>query len=393
MEDRWLQFRVGLFVILAMIVLGLLIFLNSEGWQRQYVLRVKARSAPGVTQNTPIRRNGILIGRVGRVATDGDSVLLELRINASAGVFENEICSIGADTFLGDAAIEIIPVGPEKKGARLPNGGVMKLVSVKRNPMELVDVALNLERDISDTLLAIRMAGFSIQDAGDGVRGLADRVQQALGQNDGELRQMLANFRETSEKAKTALDNFNRIFEGINDVVGDEDMKSRIRETVNKLPEIFDELRVTVRDTRETINSFREISGSARSNLANFEKFTESLRDNGPEILEQVNSSVARIDEVIDEVKGFVQSLSKFRTGEGTLGRLLNDPELYNHVSAAAENIRRVTEQLQPLVQDLRMFGDTIARDPGQLGVRGALDRRAPGTGYKGTVQGQGQRW
>ncbi len=391
MEDRWLQLRVGLFVVLAAIVLGLLIFLNSEGWKSQYALAVKARTAPGVTQNTPIRRNGVLIGRVGEVTTDDEDVAIILRINSDAKVYENEICSIGTDSFLGDAVIEIIPVGAAQRGAQLAPNSAMKIVSVKRNPMEIVDVALNLENDIADTLLAIRMAGFSIQDAGDGVRGLTNRVQDAFGTNDGEFRQLLTNFRETSEKAKVALDNFNRIFEGINDIVGDEELKARIRETVAKFPEIFDELRVTIRDTRETINSFREISGSAKTNLQNFEAFSESLRDNGPEILEQINASVGKIDEVIAGVKSFTQSLSGIKDGNGTLGKLLTDPELYNTVNAAAGNIREMTEQLQPLVADLRMFADSIARDPRQLGVRGAMDGRALGTGYKGTVQGAEQ--
>ena len=33
----------------------------------------------------------------------------------------------------------------------------------------------------------------------------------------------------------------------------------------------------------------------------------------------------------------------------------------------------------------LRDLADSVARDPGQLGVRGALQHRPAGTGYKGT--------
>lgn len=389
MEERWLQLRVGMFVVLAMIVLGLLVFLNSEGWTSQYSLLVKVRTAPGVTANTPIRRNGVLIGRVGSVETDDDHVALTLRINSGQSVYANEICSIGTESFLGDAVVEIIPVGADRRGEKLANNQALQMVSVRRNPMEIVDVALNLESDIADTLLAIKMAGFAIQDAGDGVRDLTGRVQEVLGEDEGEFRQLLTNFRETSEKAKLALDNFNRIFEGINDVVGDEEFKARIRETVTKLPEIFDELRITVQDTRQTINSFRDISSSAKSNLDNFEAFTASLKENGPEILEQVNASVSKIDEVIAGVREFTDSLAKFRSGDGTLGKLLNDPELYNSVNAAAGNIRDLTVQLKPLVNDLRMFADSIARDPRQLGVRGAMDARPLGTGYKGNVSGR----
>ncbi len=377
-----------MFVVLAMVVLGLLIFLNSEGWTSQHTLLVKARTAPGVTQNTPIRRNGILIGRVGSVTAEDDHVEIVMRINDKADVYAEEICSIGTDSFLGDAAIEIIPVGKEVRGEKLNPGEAMQKVSVRRNPMEIVDVAINLENDIADTLFAIRMAGFSIQEAGMGVRDITERVQGALGENDGEFRKLLTNFRETSEQAKRALDNFNRIFEGIDEVV-DEEFKARIRDTVQKLPEIFDEMRVTIKDTRDTINSFRDISGSAKTNLQNIEVFTESLKENGPEILEQVNASMSKVDEVVFEVKKFMDSIAKFRSGDGTLGKLMNDPELYDSVNKAAKNIRDMTVQLEPLVKDLRMFADSIARDPRQLGVRGAMDARPLGTGYKGTTTGR----
>ena len=46
----------------------------------------------------------------------------------------------------------------------------------------------------------------------------------------------------------------------------------------------------------------------------------------------------------------------------------------------------RVSARLEPLMDDIRLFGDALARDPGQLGIRGALDRRPGKTGYKGNA-------
>ena len=39
-------------------------------------------------------------------------------------------------------------------------------------------------------------------------------------------------------------------------------------------------------------------------------------------------------------------------------------------------NVRKLTQELRPIVDDVRVFTDKIARHPEQLGVRGALDRR-----------------
>jgi phospholipid/cholesterol/gamma-HCH transport system substrate-binding protein len=56
----------------------------------------------------------------------------------------------------------------------------------------------------------------------------------------------------------------------------------------------------------------------------------------------------------------------------------MKDRQLYDNLSQAAENVNCLTRQLRPVVNDVRVFTDKIARHPEQLGVRGAL-QRSPG--------------
>jgi phospholipid/cholesterol/gamma-HCH transport system substrate-binding protein len=389
MDERLLRVRVGLFVVLAMVVLGILIFVNSEGFQPKYALAIKPETAPGVTVNTPIRKNGILIGRVKRVGVRDNYVEIEMGINRDVHVFQNEMVSIGTDSILGDAVIEIVPVNEEIRGDRLSAGGVLDYVVIKRNPLDIVDVAINLESKIAGALETVQRAGQSVEEAGIGVRQVMDRVSNALGDDQSDFKTMLSHFQETNRKAQAALDNFNRIFESVNDIVGDPEFKNRLRDTVDRLPQVFDEIKTTVVETRDTINSFREVSGRFNSNLANVEQFTEALRDVGPDILEQIRTSLENAGELTQRIKTFSESISKIQNGEGTIGKLLNDPSLYNNANEAVANVRDLTIKLEPMINDLRLFSDSLARDPGQLGLRGMRDRRALGTGYKGSVEGQ----
>ena len=38
--------------------------------------------------------------------------------------------------------------------------------------------------------------------------------------------------------------------------------------------------------------------------------------------------------------------------------------------------LERISRELRPIINDVRVFSDKIARHPESLGVRGALDRR-----------------
>ena len=386
MDENILKFRVGIFVVIAMLILGILVFLNSEGWTRQYTIFLKPVTAPGVTVGTPVRKNGILIGRVKSVKTQDDHVLVGLAINEDESIYENEICSIGSESFLGDAMVEVLPLPKAERGNKVGNNFVIGRVAVRRNPMEIVDVALNLESDISQTLEAIRTAGQSLNDAGSGVRGLTDAVQDAFQNDDNDFKRLVVEFRQMSERAQVALDNFDRVFENINDIVGDARLKGEIKQSISSLPKIFEEVRITVGDTRKTINSFQSVSGKADKNLDNLEVFTGSLKENGPEILVQTRQSLDNVNELLDNIQGFTNSLGKLQNSQGTIGKLLNDSEIYDDVLETVQNVRDVSIKLEPMVNDLRAFADILARDPGMIGVRGALDRRPGKTGYKGTA-------
>jgi phospholipid/cholesterol/gamma-HCH transport system substrate-binding protein len=67
----------------------------------------------------------------------------------------------------------------------------------------------------------------------------------------------------------------------------------------------------------------------------------------------------------------------KLNSADGTIGLLINDPQLYQHLNRAAKNIDEITRELKPIKDDLRVFTDKIARHPESLGVRGALEKKA----------------
>ena len=62
----------------------------------------------------------------------------------------------------------------------------------------------------------------------------------------------------------------------------------------------------------------------------------------------------------------------------GSLGALLHDKELYQHVTHIAKNLDELSRDLKPIAKNVWIFTDKIARHPEVLGVRGAI-QRSPG--------------
>ncbi|MFK7766096.1 MAG: MlaD family protein [Mariniblastus sp.] len=397
MDENILRFRVGMFVVLAMCILGVLIFINSEGWSSQYIVYAKPTSAPGVTAGTPIRKNGILIGRVKDVSTEDDHVLLTLGINEGENIYANEVASIGSESLLGDAVVKFLTKPPAERGNIIGNDHNVATVEIERNPMDLF---ADLQPKVEETLDALKKAGSSVDEAGDGIKELAGSIQNVFDDEDSEVKALLTELRGTAVKAQVALDNFDRIFENVNNVIGDPELKSQIKGALTEVPKMFEQGRLAIQDgrlaiadVRKAVKSFGSIPDNINATTENVRIFTETLKDEGPKVLLQVNSSLQGIDELVMDVRTFTKTLSSLKNSDSSIAKLFNDTTLFDEIKEtvfrlkeSSKNVQRVTTKLEPLMDDARGFADQINRNPSVLGVGGALDGRKQRNAYKGSA-------
>ncbi len=378
MDEKILQLRVGLFVLLAVMILLFLVYINSDVLKGQYTLYLKTISAPGVSTNTPIRKNGVLIGRVQDVVSGEEDVTVVLYIYDDVKVYSNEVASIGMDSFLGDAVVEILPLPKEERGVPLKPDQELTRVSVKRNPLEVLDVALNLENKIWDTLDAI-------EQGGQAVTNFSSKLDTMMGENGGDLQEAVQQFTLANQRVQAASESLEAFFAELNGYVDDEQVQADIKKTISQLPAITNSIVSTMDATKQTIN---QVGDSANQRLNDLRPLTVQLGEQGPEIVNQINERIKNLDALFAGIEDAAQTLKNLRTSKGTVGKLLNDPALYNEALRTMENARVISTKIEPLVNDLRMFADSIARDPGQLGVRGAISNKgqAPKTGYKGII-------
>ena len=70
MDERVVQFRVGAMVLATLLITLILVFLFGEGpemFKGRLTIHMIFTEAPMVMENTPVKKSGVLIGRVTKV--------------------------------------------------------------------------------------------------------------------------------------------------------------------------------------------------------------------------------------------------------------------------------------------------------------------------------------
>ena len=370
MDERVLRLRVGVVVLAAAIITGILVMRFGDmplpGTQK-YTIYVIFPEAPGVQVGTPVRKSGVSIGRVTAVdLLKEGGVRVTADIDGNQPIFQSEVCRISSASLLGDSVLEFVS-GPRSipDAPRLEDGSEIQNGMVAGNPM---DVLVNMETDMKQAL-------GSIKAAGDEVRVAARNLNTALANNDDQLPRVM-------QKAERALDQFSQTMVSMNSLFGDPQMREGMKRTVTDIPQLVDEARATLKRADEAFGGLSRVTDRAERNLLNLEGFTKPLGERGETLVENLDGSLANVNQLLEQLVEFSGNLNSRR---GTLGRLMNDEELYDRLNNTLANAEEITFKLKPILDDVRVFSDKIARDPRQLGVKGALDRRPIGVGTKQT--------
>ncbi|MEM6471439.1 MAG: MlaD family protein [Planctomycetota bacterium] len=418
-----MRFGVGVLVIAAMgigIILTFLFGAIPRVLTREYQIEVKFPDANGVSTNTPVTLRGIKIGRVVEKTLVDDGVRLILGIESQ---FQNQLTHeylprIGTGSVItGDAKLEFV------KGSETELAGIYRdRLPIVRDqfytPDQYLDYGIkssdpfellfNLEDELKTTLQSVRTASGSIETVGLNVNQLVDEARQVVAEADDQVGGI-------GNEARDALIAFQEAINQVTAILSDEELRANLKSAADELPNVLTEAQATLQSTQRTFESFEEVGDrfervgqaaektvqnvdatvdtirttiesaersfkSAEQAIANIETITEPIAANSDEIVAQVLSSLRNLDRSLVQIETFGEALNN---SDGTLRRLLEDDALYFRLARTVENIELASARLRPILDDVRVFSDKVARDPRQLGVRGALDKRPSGAGLK----------
>lgn len=352
MDDRVIQFRVGVMVISTMIILAILLLLFGDLpmlVKGTYELKFALTEAPGVTADTPVRVNGVLIGRVKTVGLDANGHPdVRARIEQKYLLYQDQAARVSG-SLLGDAVIEIVPGDRARGHVELHNGDTMQGI-VAKDPLQAI---ANLEANVS---VAIESIARTSEEIGQ----LATRANRIIDQNEAQITQLIGNASRAADQLRTTV-------ASVDTLIGDPELRENLKRTVAGLPALLTDVANTIAGVKNTMQI-------ADRNLTNLEGMTKPLGERGPMLIANVDKALNQLDGLMTELGGFTRNLTN---SQGTISRLVNDPALYEQVAETVANINELTRELKPIVRDARAFTDKAARHPEQFGVRGLIQQNS----------------
>ncbi|MCO4293725.1 MlaD family protein [Solitalea sp. MAHUQ-68] len=154
------------------------------------------------------------------------------------------------------------------------------------------------------------------------------------------------------DKAASALVRLDSVLTGVNNILSPA-FQSSVQSS-------FKSVEATMKNIENTSTKFGTSADRLNAIMANVESITQNLEDNN----DKINSALANIDNITDQVaKGNLQEtllntsktmaavnavMTKIQKGEGSIGLLLNDDQLYN-------NLTKTSADLDKLMVDFRL--------------------------------------
>jgi phospholipid/cholesterol/gamma-HCH transport system substrate-binding protein len=418
MEESGYRFGVGVLVLASAIIGVLLVaFFGAVPalWVDRYRVSFNFPSAPKVAIDTPVRKNGVLIGRVSKIellqGTGGVNLTFEL--DRKNELLQAEVPRIMSGSFItGDAVVEFFSPSPSSLLMRF-DGSMGTPANLELDEQERAaanevmsdgyySTGGEVAKDPQDFLAKVEENFVpmmtSLERTLARVDSLGASVQSIVGDGSGPINDLVSRTTATLETIDATAEQIKRVAGQVERA----DIPAAIANGLTLLPDLIKEAQGALTQTQRTLKGFEQFSLSLEGLGKEFDGIGKTIStavDNANVAIE----NIANITEPVSQnserlVKGAVQALddlnilagdlkrltARINNSNGTVSQLIDNPQLYITAQNTLRNIEQVTQKLQPILGDVRVATDKIARDPGgQLGVRGALSGRPQGLGLK----------
>ena len=339
-KSKWAQLKVGIMAIVALLILAFLIILMSSVnplFRRTTDVYTYLGDSVAMTEGaTPVRLNGIPIGKVKKIELSGSTEPGRI-VKLTLSIYD-----------------ESMPLVPVDSSAKLAQQNLLgsRYVNIKKGKSQQT-IAAGAEIPSADTpeIEDLFQQGSStlaaLQKIMDRVNGIVDDIQGGKGTIGALLvdRTLYNRAIEIVGDVKNLTTALNAPDSTMGRLIHEDTLYQDVRGTIGRVntlvdnlnagqgtagkllkdDSLYNDLHATIGDLRDTIGKINKGDGTVGKLL------------NSSELHDQLVTSMGKLDSVLDKVNN----------GDGTIGRLMNDPSLF-------ENLDGTTRDLQGFLKEFR---------------------------------------
>jgi phospholipid/cholesterol/gamma-HCH transport system substrate-binding protein len=339
-KTRWSQLKVGIVAAIALLILAFLVITMSGSnplFQKNVEVYTYFDDSFAMTEGaTPVRLNGILIGKVSSVKLSGENTV-NRTVRVSLALNEDRLADIPVDSTAGLAQQNLL-------GARYINVKRGKSSETIRAGGEIRTEATT---EIQDMLDQGKSTLSALQTILKRVENIVIEIEDGKGTIGKFLRDetLYTNLIGTTDEMKKLVAAFNNPNSSLGKIINEDDLYTDLRGTMSKVNQLVDGLnagegtagkflkddalyedfRGTIADLRETLRLVNSGDGTIGKLMT-----TDTLH-------RRLEDTMSRMDSMLDKING----------GEGTLGQLLLNPALY-------ESMDGTMREVQGMMKDFR---------------------------------------
>ncbi|RLD81251.1 MAG: MCE family protein [Bacteroidetes bacterium] len=290
-------------VALALFIWGFSFLKGFNLFKEQRVLYAVYERVSGLSKANPVSINGLKVGQVTDIYFDPEfsgNIIVEITIETALPIPKNSVALIYSSDLMGSKAIDL-------------KLGTDSILTVNNDTL-LTRVEASLKEAVNQQIQPLKAKAEELIVSIDSVVTVIKQIFNEQAREN--LTSSLASVQATFENLENASYNLDQMIAA---------EKIRFGEIMANLESIT----TTISENEENIDNI----------LANFSVLSDSLAK------AEIPQTFANINRVVGDVADIVE---KIDNGEGSIGMLVNDDDLYNDLQTSAE-------QLHLLLEDLRV--------------------------------------
>lgn len=359
MTERSRNLAVGLTVTVALALLGGMILMFAglpELFQTGQVLRMHFTTTAGLIENSAVSMAGKRVGRITSIGfVDNDprkGIEMVARLDPGVPV-PADVEPVIHTALFGSPTLALQPGGPSRRD---PATGA-KLDFLPKNWPEPLQGRLE-----SPSLLPPELSK-SMADLGKVAKGLAVLVTEP---------EANAPPAATQRTLPGAMVRLSQSLEDIHKVLGDPNNQANIRlaleniakasqkacEAIASFKDLAEDGKGTMLAMRDTLRTTDKAIGDVRTAATQAVGKVGTLADNTDRNVGDLTRKLVGDAEQISKVlTGLQETVAKMNSGEGSAGRLLNDPKLYGNLLEASDELTRLMRDFRELLEKWKKEG------------------------------------